>query len=415
MQEILQVATTAITWLTTQLHWLYVVVPLGWLGTVRWCMWLSKRIIALFYRPIKNNYEATATIVTPVFKEDPILFRKALDSWLVNKPDAILAVVDVSDKACMAIAYEYAAQYKCFRVIEIAEPGKRPALAKGVDETHTDLVVLVDSDVIWDTDVLQKLKMPFDNPRIGGVGTRQNMYPSDGRHATFWERVADIYLDLRYTDDIKPGVVMEQAISCLSGRTAAYRTKLLQALRAPFLGETFAGRKCMSGDDKCYTMLVLQSGYLTQCQMNARVYSTFKPNFDGFIKQRVRWARNSWRSDSKALWQGWVWRHPFLALTMIERSLTPFLLLVGPITLGVSLVLGRWQVALALLMWWTASRAIKLSVHFVRRPGDFWLLPFYLPLTWFMSFVRMYALLTINTHQWLTRPVAVVKGEVVRL
>ena len=418
MQEFLRFvnsANNAFVWLAAQVHWLLVIVPLGWLGMVRWGMWLVKRFIALFYRPVRNDYDTTATIVTPVYKEDPVLFRKAVDSWLANGPDMILIVVDVSDKVCIAIAHEYAAQHTHVRVIEIAEPGKRPALARGVDLTTTDLVVLVDSDVIWDPDVLKKLKMPFVNPRIGGVGTRQNMYPSDAVRATFWERIADIYLDLRYTDDIRPGVVIEQAISCLSGRTAAYRTKLLQELREPFLNETFAGRRCMSGDDKCYTMLVLQSGYLTQCQINARVYSTFKPTFDGFLKQRVRWARNSWRSDSKALWQGWVWRHPFLAIMLIERALSPFLLLVGPITLGVSLILGRWQVVLALLIWWTASRGIKLAVHFVRRPGDIWLLPFYLPLTWFMSFVRMYALATINTHQWLTRPVAMVNGEAVRL
>ena len=44
-------------------------------------MWLAKRIPALFYRPIVNDYNCTATIVTPVYNEDPALFRRAIESW----------------------------------------------------------------------------------------------------------------------------------------------------------------------------------------------------------------------------------------------------------------------------------------------------------------------------------------------
>src|SRR5690606_20809696 len=136
-------------------------------------------------------------------------------------------------------------------------PGKRAALAAGVDAATTEIVVLVDSDVIWEADVLQKLKMPFIDPKIGGVGTRQNMYPSDGRKPTIWERLADIYLDIRYADEVPATTRWGRAVSCLSGRTAAYRTALLQSLREPFLNETFMGTHCMSGDDKRYTSLVL--------------------------------------------------------------------------------------------------------------------------------------------------------------
>jgi cellulose synthase/poly-beta-1,6-N-acetylglucosamine synthase-like glycosyltransferase len=62
----------------------------------------------------------------------------------------------------------------------------------------------------------------------------------------------------------------------------------------------------MSGDDKRYTCLVVQSGYRTCVQLNAHIHSTFKPDFSGFIKQHVRWSRNSLRSDLRALYEGWV-------------------------------------------------------------------------------------------------------------
>src|SRR5690349_442227 len=121
-------------------------VPIGVLGIFRWAMWLMKRLPALFYRPIQNEYDTTVTIVTPVYNEDPVLFRRALDSWSANRPDRIIAVVDVTDTACMEIARSYPG----VDVIPIDIPGKRPALAAGVDASETELVVLVDSDVIWE-------------------------------------------------------------------------------------------------------------------------------------------------------------------------------------------------------------------------------------------------------------------------
>jgi hyaluronan synthase len=276
-------------------------------------------------------------------------------------------------------------------------------------------VVLVDSDVICEPDVLKKLKMPFADPRIGGVGTRQHMYPSNGDRPTIWERLADIYLDIRYSDEVPATTCWGRAVSCLSGRTAAYRTRLLQSLREPFMNEMFNGRPCMSGDDKRYTSLVLQNGYHTWNQLNACVYSTFNPKFRGFVKQRIRWSRNSFRSDLRALWQGWVWQYPYLAIMLIDKTIAPFTLLIGPIVLLVALLLGNWKLALALLIWWHFSRAIKIWPHLRRRPADWLILPIFLVITYYMSLVKAYALFTINEHKWLTRAVAMVDGKAARV
>jgi len=390
---------------------LSLLIPIGIIGLIRWFMWLMKRIPALFYRPIQNNYTTTATIVTPVYNEDPLLFRRAIESWIANKPDRILAVIDITDTDCMAVA----AEYPQVEVVPIAIPGKRAALALGVDMTQTELVVLVDSDVLWEPDVLQKLNMPFINPQIGGVGTRQHMMPSNGVRPTLWERIADIYLDIRYADEVPATTAIGKAVSCLSGRTAAYRTHLLQSMRDLFLNETFMGRHCMSGDDKRYTCLVLQRGYHTWNQLNAEVYSTFKPDFDGFLKQRIRWSRNSFRSDLRALWLGWVWRYPYLAIMLIDKTIAPFTLLIGPIALIIAIAIGSWKFVVTLLLWWLISRAIKIWPHLKRRPADWAILPIYIAVNYMMSLVKAYALFTINEHKWLTRAVAVVDGEVTRL
>lgn len=415
MMDLWQVVSTtvqdALVFLYSFIHSTGLLIPIGILGIVRWTMWLLKRIPSLFYRPITNTYNTTATVVTPVYKEDPVLFRRAIESWIANKPDRIIAVIDVTDTICIEIAHTYPE----VEVMLIDVPGKRPALAMGVDASTTEIVVLVDSDVIWEPDVLQKIKMPFADPTIGGVGTRQHMMPTNGKRATIWERFADIYLDVRYLDEVPSTTIVGRAVSCLSGRTAAYRTTLLQQLREPFLNETFCGKPCMSGDDKRYTTLILQAGYFTWNQLNAHIYSTFKPDFKGFQKQRIRWSRNSYRSDLRALWQGWIWKHPYLAFMLIDKTVAPFTLLVGPVVLFLSMLIGKWSLVLALLIWWYVSRAFKLLPRLLRCPQDWLILPFYIILTFYMSLVKGYALWTINEHKWLTRPVAMVDGKAERV
>ena len=66
-------------------------------------MWLLKRGVATFYRPVKNSFKTSVSLVTPVYNENPKVFKAALDSWKVNKPDEIIAVIDYTDKKCINI------------------------------------------------------------------------------------------------------------------------------------------------------------------------------------------------------------------------------------------------------------------------------------------------------------------------
>ena len=390
-------------------------IAIGGIGVWRWSMWLAKRIPSLFYRPIVNDHTCSATIVTTVYNEDPELFARAVESWLANGPNRVIAVVDVTDQACMRVAR----RYPLVEVIPNAVPGKRHKLATGVDLADTDIVVLVDSDVIWDRDVLRKLMMPFADPAIGGVSARAYMIPSEAvsrpeidllavnrrrvDRGTVWERLADVYLDLRFSTEVPATSRFGQAVSCLSGRTSAYRTKLLQGVREAFVNETFCGKQCVSGDDKRYTSLILEGGYRTWYQLDARVYSTFKPDLGGFLKQRLRWCRNSFRSDLRALSSRWLWRHPYLAIVLLDKNLGLFTQLNGPVIFFAAWHYGNWQLALSLILWWHLSRALKIWPHLRRYPQDWPILSLYIGFTFFLTLIKLYAFATMNKQGWLTR------------
>ena len=78
-------------------------------------------------------------------------------------------------------------------------------------------------------------------------------------------------------------------------------------------------------------------------------------------------------------------------------------------------MLGHWNVVAALLIWWYLSRAFKILPHLRRRPVDLAILPIFIGITYYMTFIKTYALCTLNEHKWLTRAVAVVDGKVARV
>ncbi|MDY7105056.1 MAG: glycosyltransferase [Actinomycetota bacterium] len=344
-------------------------------------------------------------MVTPVYQEDPVLFDNAIRSWLANGVDEVICVIDQTDSACQEVAARHPV-----KVIVTDVPGKRDALRRGWEVATTPLVALVDSDTLWADDVADRVCEPFADPSVGGVGTRQNVY----NPMSVWQRLNDAYLDYRYYDEIPAQSFVGKAVSCLSGRTAVYRRDLLLSISDEFMGERFWGVPCNSGEDKRLTMMTLKAGYRTVFQQNARVWSTFPPDARTFMRQRMRWARNTWRSDLRTLCSPWAWRHWFLMLTMADKAVSAFTLLIAP-TFGLfALATGNWTLLAILLAWWLVSRSAKYLPHLLRRPSMLLRMPVLIGMSFVLAVLKIVALCTIRRQRWLTREVEVVDGEIVR-
>jgi hyaluronan synthase len=391
--------------MTLPLYYYVLSTPLAVLGLIRWSFWLVRRIPAVLYRPVPDGPWLPISVVVPVYQEDPTLFATAIESWLRNAVYEVILVIDVSDVICQRIASRYPVT-----VIITDVPGKRDALRRGWRHARTELVALVDSDTIWAPDVAIEVAKPFGDPRIGGVGTRQSVYGTTG----FLTRITDMFLDHRYFDENACQSYLGRAVSCLSGRTAVYRRHILLDIEYDFMTETFLGVPSLSGDDKRLTTLLLERGHLTYMQRSAEVWSTFPTTGRQFFKQRLRWARNTWRSDLRALGSRWVYRHPFLAFTMMDKGISSFTLLMGPAFLIYSIAVRNWVFVIVLVLWWQISRSAKLLPHLRRRPSSFFHIPGYVAMSWVMAMIKLYALCTIRQQRWLTRQVEVQNGAVVR-
>lgn len=378
--------------------------PIGIIGAWRWGVWLLRRLIGLWYRPLEpNGYATTTAIVTPVYNEEPDLFRSALRSWAANGPNEIIAVIDHTDTRCMEQFREFEAECAgtslILKMLITHTPGKRPALADGILAATSEIVFLVDSDTIWDLDLMPKALAPFIDPEVGGVTMRQRVWHP---HSTA-QRIFDVYLDIRYIDEIRFLTAFGDAVTCLSGRTAVYRRFVVLTALEDLMEETFWGRPVISGDDKALTLAVQSRGWKVRYQENACVYTPGATVMKVFLKQRLRWARNSWRADLKAVGSRWTWGKPFLFFHLLDRLLQPLTTLMAPLFLGFALFQGNWGAALFLILWWFVSRSIKIMPHIQRHWLNIRILPWYVFFNYWSAVMKIYAFFTMNQQGWITR------------
>lgn len=349
----------------------------------------------------------TVSVVTPVYNEDPELFEEAMQSWIGNGVDEIIAVIDKTNtRHIVQFEHKYVRntnlKAKC-RLIVQPTKGKRAALCDGIGKAKGDLIALVDSDTVWDKNVLEKTLPYFLSQHIGGATLTQRVKNPDNMATVIF----DIMLWSRYQEEIPALLGVGKAFNTLSGRTAFYRREAIFAedydnihhLRHEF----FLGTRSISGDDKRLTHLILQQGWHVAYVVGPKVYTSGMRSLRQFLKQRLRWTRNSWRGDLRAVAHGWVWQHPALAIFRIDSFIQPFVMLIGPVVFIFAIFKQDWLIAGLLLAWWLFSRTIKLFGYFRAHPARIIYLPAYIVMSYINAIIKIYALATLVEHSWATR------------
>ncbi|MEG9247406.1 glycosyltransferase [Arthrobacter sp. Soc17.1.1.1] len=401
--------TASLDWTDVSAFWAEIspYFPIAVAGAIVWGLWLYRFILSHRAKPIVTDYRTTTSVVVPSFHEDPDILMSALESWRSQGPDEIIIVLDVEDLD--AYARIEALGDPTIKPILFHHVGKRSALGAGIRLAQYDILVLTDSDTWWQPELLKNVQMPFIDPLVGAVGTHQNVYQRD---TSVWRRVADWLVNLRYLDYV-PAMGAAGAVPCVSGRTAVYRRSAVLPVLEHLENEYFLGKRCISGDDGRLTWLVLASGYKTVHQSTARALSMFPASFRAFVKQRVRWSRNSYRCYLTAIGTGWLWRVPFITkVTVLQILLTP-------VTMGLTmfyLLFNRLDFTVlgvaAALCWLLLGRGVRGASHLRRHPKDILILPVLAFAVILVALpIKLYAFATMNKQGWLTRHADQIGGD----
>jgi cellulose synthase/poly-beta-1,6-N-acetylglucosamine synthase-like glycosyltransferase len=381
--------------------------PFAIAGTIVWGLWLYRVILSRRAKPIITNFRTTTSVVVPSYHEDPDILLRCLESWRAQNPTEIIIVLDVAD--VRAYNRIVALGDETVKPVLFHHVGKRSALGCGIRLASSELLYLVDSDTWWREGLLEAAQMPFADPQVGACSTQQNVFD---RRSSVWRRMADWMVNLRYYDYV-PAMGRAGAVPCVSGRTAIYRRKAVMPVLDHLENEFFMGKRCISGDDGRLTWLVLASGYKTVHQPTAKALSMFPDTFSAFIKQRVRWSRNSYRCYLTAISKGWLWKVPFVTkVTVLQILLTPVTMALTLTYLAISHFDASWKGLAVVGTWLLLGRGVRGWSHLRRHPGDVFILPLFALVVIFVALpVKLYAFFTMNKQGWLTRSADTIGGE----
>ena len=121
-------------------------------------------------------------------------FKEAADSWLAGNPKEIIIV---TEEKMLGPVQELAnaVDPSRIRVLTVPFANKRLQMSHGIKNTTTDIIVFADDDTIWPPQMLPYLLAPFEDPKVGGVGTSQRVRPV-GKRMTVWEVLAAFRLTI---------------------------------------------------------------------------------------------------------------------------------------------------------------------------------------------------------------------------
>jgi len=374
--------------------------PLVCGGTVGTAIYVYRSFLASRYRPVRTEYAEQVSVVSPVFREDPHVLQLGVTSWLRSEVEEILLVIPAQDGATVDHARQLFGREPRVQILVSPASAKRVNLARGIRAAASPIVVLADSDTLWERELLTNLVQPFADPRVGGVATRPRVLAAEN---SVWRRIADWLLDWKYLRQV-PAMAAVGAVSCVSGRTAAYRRELLLEVLPELVHEKFAGTTCVSGDDGRLTWLVLRGGHRTVYQSNAVAWTMAPETVRGFAMQRLRFARNDYRTYLRAFANGWLHRQPLATRLFVLQTM------LGPLWSGGSLVLCAIAAlsgnVLAAAAWATASlwgQGLIVPQRLWSSPRNAFYLPLVAALALVSTAIRIYALCTLRTHAWMTR------------
>jgi hypothetical protein len=192
------------------------------------------------------------------------------------------------------------------KVLQIPIANKRLQVCKAIPFVKTHITVMADDDVIWPSTILPWLLAPFEDKKIGGVGTCQRVRRLETGTFMEWcyNWLGAVYIERR-NFEISATHCIDGGTSCMSGRTCSFRTKILQDddFLLGFTTETWRGHLLNADDDNFVTRWLVAKKWKTWIQYNreCEIETTLENNSNFRRRQCRRWATSNWRSNLKSL------------------------------------------------------------------------------------------------------------------
>jgi hypothetical protein len=367
--------------------------------------------------PAKPSFTSKdVTVVIPTIHNAFEELRPSLESIMACNP-AELILVTTADKMRSLQYLADSMGRKNIRVLFTPIANKRLQVCEALPRVTTPITIMADDDVTWPSTLMPWILAPFEDPKIGGVGTCQRVRREwDADFSTrIWNWLGAAYIERR-NFEISATHNMDGGTSCMSGRTGAYRSEILSSheFLHGFRNEKWRNWILNADDDNFVTRWLVSHQWKTWIQYEAECeIETTLENGVKFLYQCSRWARSNWRSNWTSLMtERYVWRQqPWCTYALHIATFTSLAFLFDPLLLASCWwATAEWDPQHRQLAFWAQfffmfafTKVVKLMGLFIRNPGDIAYLPVSIIFGYLHGFIKLYALVTLNMTSWGSR------------
>ena len=332
--------------------------------------------------PIPMNPTVTprdVTVIIPTVDPAYAGFKDCLVSVLENLPKRVCIVVPgaLLQKTALDFVLNFRLAYPMAEIAVLHAPvaNKRIQIAEAMPTIDTKLTVLANDHTIWpSSNFLRTAIAPFEDAKIGGVATNKRVRrePHGFGFKSLWNVIGALYLE-RHNFEIRATNAVDGGIFTISGRTALYRTEILQAQEflQGFTHEMFFFKLFgpLNADDGNFiTRWLVARGWKIKVQYGEdAVIETPIGVYPRFLSQCLRWVRTTWRSNSASLFTDRsVWRaQPWCAYAVYFSSFVNFALFYDALLMYTVSQIGGSSPA-KYLAWILTSKLVKLVPYSVK-------------------------------------------------
>ncbi|KAH9880761.1 hypothetical protein IAQ61_001055 [Plenodomus lingam] len=411
------------------------------------------------YRPIQPVDEPTITskdmtVIIPTVAEDLQQLKETVQSAYRLEPLELLLVTPDSRVKRVYQMVEELGNPKLIQVLSVSQANKRRQLCRAIPEVETKITLLLDDDVWLPEKFTKWILAPFEDARVGGVGTNQQLRRFN--RSNIWEFLGAIYL-VRRNFDCTACNWIDGGLPCLSGRAVAYRSEILQDSNFTygFTHETWGSDHFLNADDDNFiTRWLFSHDWKIKIQNHRECeVETTLENDSKYLRQCLRWVRSNWRSNLTSLTETKMWTsYPWSLYAVFQTTITQWAFLLDALlVITVYFALAEagyyavdnnnnnnhhhhhhllttttttinnnninnnnsihaqdapWQRTLLwalFLAHWVFAKTIKLVPHLLRNPGDVRFIPVSILFGYFHNLIKLYGCITVTETTWGTR------------
>ncbi len=232
-------------------------------------------------------------IIVPVYNEGDHVLSTAKSFAELDYPREKLEIIFVDDCSTDDTFWHLqtvAQTWPFMRVIQNPQNmGKRLGIKRTVLMIDKPLVLSVDSDVIVEADAVKHLVSHMYSTGVDAVGGCVFVSNADQNWLTRMQAVK-YWVGYTFLKNVENAF---SHVMCLSGCLTLYKRKALLDVDEAVADRRFLGEEVKYGEDRFLTRKIVEKGYKTRLNFQAKCYTKAPHTLAGYLSQQLRWRRSN--------------------------------------------------------------------------------------------------------------------------